>query len=252
MAPRPVSTLPAAVRWLPLAALAAHLLLRAALPAPAIERGTVPAAPPAALLRAASLGEPEAAAGLLMLHVQSFDNQRGLSWRALDYPTLAAWLDRALELDPRSQAPLLAASDVYSAVADPGRVRIMLDFVARHYADDPARRWPWMAHAALLARHRLHDAALAQQYGQALQRHLGAADAPPWVREINLALNDTLNNAQSGPSELQAARLLAGGLLASGQVRDAAQLQWLERRLARAAGHHTDHIDPRHQQEQQP
>lgn len=211
-------------RLLVAAALAGHVLYSAGLPAPAAPADPVPAAPASAWLRVASLGEPEAMSRVVMLQVQAFD--QGHRWRDLDYTALAAWLDRALDLDPRSQAPLLAASDVYGAVHDPQRVRIMLAWIERRFGEDPDRRWPWMAHAALLARHRLHDPALAQRYAEAIRRHATGPDVPSWARELEPVL------AQA--TQRDAARIIAGGLLATGQVRDTAQLQWLERRLQRA------------------
>lgn len=168
------------------AAIAAQVLVRALLPPPSIAAEPVPPAPASAWLRAASLGEPEVLSRMLMLHVQTFD--QGHSWRTLDYTALAAWLDRALDLDPRAQAPLLAAADVYGAVHDPARVRIMLDWIERRFSEDPTRRWPWLAHAALLARHRLHDPALALRYAQALRRHATGPQVPPWVRELEPVL----------------------------------------------------------------
>lgn len=206
------------------AALAGHVLYASWLPAPAARTEPMPAAPATAWLRVASLGEPEAMSRLLMLQVQSFDE--GRRWRDLDYTALAAWLDRALDLDPRGQVPLLAAADVYGAVHDPQRVRIMLAWIERRFAEDPDRRWPWMAHAALLARHRLHDPQLALRHAQAIRRHATGPGVPPWARELAPVL------AQA--SEREAARVIAGGILASSQVHDAAQLRWLERRLQRA------------------
>lgn len=203
--------------------LAAHLLYAAWLPPPAARPQPVPQAPATAWLRVASLGEPEVAARVLMLQVHTFDE--GQRWRDLDYTALAGWLDRALDLDPRGQAPLLAAADVYGAVHDPARVRIMLDWIARRYTEDPNRRWPWLAQAALLARHRLHDTELAVRYARDIRLHATGPGVPPWARELEPVL------AQA--SERDAARVIAGGLLASGQVRDGAQLKWLERRLQR-------------------
>lgn len=205
------------------ATLAAHCLYAAWLPPPGAKPEAMAAAPSAAWLRVASLGETEVAGRLLMLHIQTFDE--GQRWRNLDYAALAAWLDRAQDLDPRGQAPLLAAADVYGAVHDPARVRIMLDWIARRFAEDPDRRWPWLAHGALLARHRLHDAALARRYAQAIRLHATGPGVPAWARELEPLL------AQA--PERDAARVITGGLLASGQVQDAAQLQWLERRLQR-------------------
>lgn len=186
-------------RGLVAAAIAAQVLVRALLPPPSVAAEPVPPAPASAWLRAASLGEPEVLSRMLMLHVQTFDQDRSL--RTLDYTALAAWLDRALDLDPRAQAPLLAAADVYGAVHDPARVRIMLDWIERRFSEDPARRWPWLAHAALLARHRLHDPALARRYAQALRRHASGPQVPPWVRELEpvLASERTAQSSTESP-----------------------------------------------------
>jgi hypothetical protein len=82
-----------------------------------------------------------------MLYVQGFDEQAGISiaWRDLDYTKVSAWLQRVLDLDPRGQYPLLAASEVYGAVSDPARARQMLDFVYANYPKTPTaagRGWP--------------------------------------------------------------------------------------------------------------
>jgi len=217
---------PPTLRWL----LALALLLQIAWqashrPAPP-HAEDLPPPPALATLQLASLGEPLALSRLTMLYLQGFDEQAGLSiaWRQMDYGRLRAWLARALELDPRSQYPLLAASEVYGAVNDPARVRLMLDFVYARFADDPNRRWPWLAHAALVAKHRLHDLPLARQYARALRLQATAPDVPPWARELEAFILEDMN-------ETEAARLLIGGLINSGQITDPHELAFLARRL---------------------
>ncbi|MBB3121220.1 hypothetical protein [Pseudoduganella violacea] len=179
---------------------------------------------PLAALRLASLGEPLALSKLLMLQLQSFDDQPGqrLSWRELDYGRLAGWLERALDLDPRGQYPLLAASQVYSAVNDAARSRRMLDLVYREFMRDPQRRWPWLAHAALVARHRLHDLPLARRYASAIRTQ--ATRAPAWARELEVFVLEDMN-------ELDSARKLIGALLSSGQITDPGEARFLAARL---------------------
>ena len=186
----------------------------------------LPPAPSAATLQLAALGEPLALSKALMLYVQSHDDQAGVSiaWRDLDYGRVAEWLQRVLELDPRSQYPLLAASEVYGAVSDPARARLMLDFVYARFAEDPNRRWPWLAHAALVARHRLHDLPLARRYAQAIRLQATGPQVPPWARELEVFVLEDMN-------ELDAARKLIGGLLAGGQITDPHELQFLADRL---------------------
>lgn len=186
----------------------------------------LPPAPSSATLQLAALGEPLAVSRMLMLYVQSHDDQAGVSiaWRDLDYGRVAAWLQRVLELDPRSQYPLLAASEVYGAVSDPARARLMLDFVYARFSEDPNRRWPWLAHAALVAKHRLHDLPLARRYAEAIRLQATGPQVPPWARELEVFVLEDMN-------ELDAARKLIGGLLAGGQITDPHELKFLADRL---------------------
>lgn len=211
---------PAGVKALLLGALAAQCALHGVLPAPAAPAAALPAAPPLAALRLASLGDGPAMARLVMLYLHAFD--AGIPLRELDYGHVAGWLDAALALDPRSRQPLVAAAQVYAAVADPARVRIMLELVERAFAADPARRWPAMAQVVLVARHRLHDMALARRYAQALRRHAPAA--PAWARQLELFILQDM-------SELDSARAVAGALLSDGTITDPNEIRFLEERL---------------------
>jgi hypothetical protein len=177
-------------------------------------------------LRLAAVGEPVALARFLMLYLQAFDYQVGtrIPYRDLDYAHLEGWLGRILELDPVGQYPLMTASRLYAEVPDPEKQRQMLGFVYREYLKDPNRRWPWLAHATVLAKHQLKDLPLARKYAAALQQHTATPQAPLWVRQMEPFILEDMN-------ELEAARILIGGLIASGQVKDERDLRLLERRL---------------------
>lgn len=215
---RPAAHVPRSV-WLLLAgALAAQLWWNR--PSPQAVRQQLHA-PPAAL-QAASLGEPAALARLAMLYLHSVEGRAPL--RQLDYAALRAWLEAIVALDPRGQAPLLAASQVYAAVQDEARARIMLDFVYREFLRDPDRRWPHLAHAALAARHRLHDAPLARRYAHAIRTRTSPGVLPPWAMQMEAFILEDMNEAA-------AARALIGAMLAKGQVQDPNEVRFLERRL---------------------
>ena len=220
----------AAVPRVVLAALALTLVLQilwqASRPPARAHARDLPPAPSLAALQLAALGEPVALSKAAMLYVQGFDEQAGISiaWRELDYVKVAAWLQRVLELDPRGQYPLLAASEVYGAVSDPARARLMLDFVYARFQEDPNRRWPWLAQAALVAKHRLHDLPLARRYAQAIRLQATSAQVPPWARELEVFILEDQN-------ELDAARQLIGGLLRGGQITDPHELKFLSGRL---------------------
>lgn len=217
---------PRAVLLAVLTALSVQLLWQAGRPPARARARDLPPAPSSATLQLAAMGDPVALSKATMLYVQGFDEQAGVSiaWRDLDYVKLRDWLQRVLDLDPRSQYPLLAASEVYGAVTDPARARLMLDFVYQRFSEDPNRRWPWLAHAALVAKHRLHDLPLARRYAEAIRLHATAASVPAWARQMEIFILEDMN-------EGDAARALIGGLLHSGQITDPNQLAFLAARL---------------------
>ena len=225
-AQRPLSAVPSWLWTVLAASLASQVAWHAGAPAPEARAQDLPPAPRAAALRLASLGEPEALARLAMLYLQAFDLGGGntLPYRRLDYPRLVAWLESIVALDPRSQYALFCAARVYAETPDRGRMRLMLDFVYREFFADPNRRWPWLAHAALLAKHELNDLPLALRYASAIDRYTTAPDVPLWAKQMQVFILEDMN-------ELEAARIMLGGLLESGQIRDPREARLLERRL---------------------
>lgn len=224
---------PANTASLPLLACLAVVLVlqitwRAWQPPPVPRAEALPEAPPQPMLRLMSLGDPVTASRLFMLWLQLYDNQPGISipFRELDYARVEAWLAGILDLDPRSQYPLLAASRLYGAVPDPRRQRRMFDFVHRRFAEDPARRWRWLAHAVIAARHELHDDELALRYAATLAAAPQSAGIPSWARQMHIFVLEDMGH-------VEAARILLGGLLASGQVRDPHERYFLLQRLSR-------------------
>jgi hypothetical protein len=226
MRERAVSAVPGIVLTTLALALAAQIALRATAPEPEMRAEDLSSPPGVAVLRLASFGEPVALAKLLMLRLQTADYRAGdaVPYRNLDYGPLEAWLDRILELDPAGQYPLLAASRIYAEVPDPAKQRRMLEFVYRQFGVDPDRRWPWLAHATILAKHRLHDLPLALRYAEALERRTRAGSAPAWARQMQGFILEDMN-------ELEAARLVIGGYIESVKPDDQGELRFLEQRL---------------------
>ncbi len=186
----------------------------------------LPPAPSAQALRLAALGDPIVFAKTLMLWLQAHDNQPGVSvpFRALDYARVQSWLDRILELDPRGQYPLLAAARVYGAVSDEQRQRMMLEFVYERFLDDPDRRWRWLAHAAIVAKHQLKDPQLALKYARAITDKAEGDEVPAWARDMTVIVLEDMG-------ELEDAKFLVGGLIHSGRVTDPHEIRFLEKKL---------------------
>jgi hypothetical protein len=223
---RPLSHVSAPVLALLVAGLALQIGLHSRTPELRAKAEDLTQPPAASTLRLASLGDPVPLAKILMLQLQAFDYQSGskVPYKDLDYAHVQAWLSRILELDPGGQYPLLAASRLYAEIPDEAKQRSMLDFVYRQYLNDPNRRWPWLAHATFLAKHRLHDMDLALKYAAALQKYTTARDVPAWVITMEIFIREDLN-------ELETARVMIGGLLAGGKITDPGEIKFLDGRL---------------------
>lgn len=223
---RPLGSVPAGI-WIALAACGALQVAGVALrgaPAPAAE--DLPVAPRPAVLRAVALGEQAALARMTMLYLQAFDSSGAnrTAYRNLDYGRLLGWLRAVLFVDPRSEYALFSTARVYAENADPAKSRAALEFLHEAFLQDPDTRWPWLAHAALLAKHRLKDLALARRFAADIDRRTTSEKVPDWARQMEVFILEDMN-------ELEAAKVLLGGMLAAGRVRDPAERRFLELKL---------------------
>ena len=221
---RAINRVPRPTLVLLVAALALQIGWQALQPKPVARADALGVPAPQAVLKTASLGEPIALAQWLTLYLQAFDNQSGISipFKDLDYPRVIRWLDTILGLDPVTEYPLMMASQLYGEVPVEAKERLMFDFVHRKFLEDPDRRWRWLAHCAILAKHRLHDMPLALQYAQDITLHARAASG--WARQMRIFILEDMGEAES-------ATILLGGLLASGEVTDPREIHFLTQRL---------------------
>ncbi|MGQ0657839.1 MAG: hypothetical protein ACT4NU_07060 [Chromatiales bacterium] len=223
---RPIHAVPRAALML----LVASLLMQGAWhhvrPAPEAHAEALPAPPALPVLQVLAAGDRIVLAQALMLWLQAFDNPPGLSipFRDLDYGRVVAWLERVGSLDERTEYPLLAAARLYGEVPVPTKQRQMLDFVYREFLKNPNGRWQWLAHAVYVARHRIGDLALALKYADALATHARGPQVPKWARQMNIFVLEDMG-------EIEAAKILIGGLLEDGKVTDPAEQRFLMKRL---------------------
>jgi len=173
-----------------------------------------------------SFGEPIAAAKVLNLWLQSFDNQPGISipLHALDYDVVTDWLDTILELDPRGPYPMLVAARVYGSVSDEEKKRQMMDYIFHKFNEDPNKHWRWLAHAVITAKHELKDMQLALKYANALADKATGENVPYWARDMKIIVLEDMG-------EVEAAKILVGGLIASGEITDSYELNFLQNKI---------------------
>lgn len=225
MRQRPVSHVPFILLFTGAILLALQLAWRATEGLPKPQTYMLAPPPSTPIIRLASLNEPIAAAGLLALRLQAFDNQPGISlpFANLNYGYLILWLERLLELDSASHYPLLMASHIYSQTPDPVRKKQMLEFVYREFFVDPNKRWPYLAHAALIAKHELKDLPLALRVARAIQEHARGPDVPHWAQEMPIFILEDMG-------QLEAAKIELGALLATGSIHDPQEKHFLAER----------------------
>ena len=83
----------------------------------------------------------------------------------------------------------------------------------------------WMAHAVFVAKHKIKDLQLALTYARDLRMHATAPDIPSWAKQMELFVLEDLGEAES-------ARILLGGLIENGVIRDEHEIRFLTQRLA--------------------
>ena len=222
---RPLKDVPRSVIVLLLVALAAQLSWHSQQPIDArAEDLPHPMSPRVYVI--ASLSEPVMAAKLLNLWLQAFDNQPAVSLplQALDYRIVTQWLDTILELDPSGDYPMLAAARVYGSVNDPQKQRVMMDYIYEKFQQDPNKHWRWLANAVIVAKHELKDMPLALKYAKSLADKATSADIPYWARDMKIVVLEDMG-------EIEAAKVLVGGLIASGEITDPNELRFLESKI---------------------
>lgn len=221
---RPIQAVPRSVVTALVTALALQIGTQWLQPKPVARAEALEAPPAIEAFRIAGLGEPVALAELTTLYLQAFDSQPGISvpFRDLDYGRVIQWLTAIIDLDPAGQYPLLLASQVYLQVPDPERQRRMGAFVHEQFLRAPNERWRWLAHVSIMAKHRLHDDQLALRYAAEITRL--APWAPPWARQMQIFILEDIG-------EIEAARIMLGGLLVEGRITDEHELRFLTERL---------------------
>lgn len=223
---RPVRDVPPVFLALLVIALVAQVIWFVLQPEPAALARKLPPAPSARFLRLLSLNDPLVASRVTMLWLQAFDDQPGVSipFMRLNYDRVISWLDVCLRLDPGSQYPLLAASRLYTFPPDKKKMRKMLNFVYKKFLEDPGTRWQWMAHAVYVAKHRLKDLDLALKFARAIRLNTRPGAVPDWIRDMEIYVLEDMG-------EIQADKILIGGLLDSGKIKDPNELRFLTGRL---------------------
>lgn len=176
--------------------------------------------------RAVAIGSEQLLGHLLAIRLQLHDNQAGQHFRysLMDYDRLIAWLEQISDTAPGTEYPLLLASRIYSQTGNRERLRLIIAFIERRFAENPQLHWRRLAEASLLARHRLGDLELALRLAERLAQQPESVVMPHWARDFEFLLLAEL-------SEYEAAIAIIQALLESGSVRDVDERRFLREKL---------------------
>jgi len=225
---RPVADVPLLIRVLLLVALAMQIAWHSMQDPVMAKAEDLPHPMTPRAYTMSSFGEPIATAKILNLWLQAFDNQPGLSipLHSLDYGIVSEWLDTILELDPRGHYPMLVAARVYGSVSNREKQREMMEYIFYKFNDNPDKHWRWLAHAVITAKHELRDMELALKYADALAEKATGANVPYWAKDMKIIVLEDMG-------EVETAKVLVGGLIASGEITDPYELNFLENKIHR-------------------
>jgi hypothetical protein len=190
----------------------------------------LPPAPTQEFLKLAGLGEAPVAARISMLWLQSLDrdklNQSGSSLDSPSHPysRLIDWLNVIMRADPAGQAPMLAATHIYTLQENPAGQRQLLKFVESEFVLAPVRHWRWMADATIIAQHLLGDLPLALHFAEQLRLHANQDEVPTWARQMSVFLLEKMG-------QREAASIILGGLIESNVVKDPHEKRFLLEKL---------------------
>ncbi len=181
----------------------------------------------AATYRALAMGSEQLLGHLLAIRLQLHDNQAGQHFRysLMDYDRLIAWLDQISDTAPGTEYPLLLASRIYSQTGSEERLRMIIAFVERRFAENPQLHWRRLAEASVLARHKLGDLELALRLAERLAQQPESVVMPHWARDFEFLLLAELN-------EYEAAIAIIVAMLESGSIEDVDERRFLREKLS--------------------
>ena len=102
--------------------------------------------------------------------------------------------------------------------------REMMDYIYARFRQDPDKHWRWLAHAVIVAKHELKDMPLALKYADALVEQASGDKVPYWAKDMKIIVLEDMG-------ELEAAKILVGGLITSGEITDPYELNFLQNKI---------------------
>ncbi len=133
-----------------------------------------------------TLGDSEFSYRFLALILQNLGNTGRdiVPLKNYDYEKLGKWFFLLHELDPASDHIPMIASYYFGGTRVPEDVAVVVNYLKVVGQIPVSEKWRWLAHAAYLARHRMHDLPLALKLAYKLKNLPNSSKFPQWARQM--------------------------------------------------------------------
>lgn len=133
-----------------------------------------------------TLGDPEFSYRFLALALQNLgDVGRDVTpLKDYNYQRLGEWFALLHALDPASDHVPMIAAYYFGATQVPKDAAVVVDYLQVAGQIPVGTKWRWLAHAAYMAQHRVHDLQRALDLAYRLVKMPNAAEMPQWARQM--------------------------------------------------------------------
>ena len=157
----------------------------------------VPQPPSALATRFLFLADDSFAYRVWAIALQNFGNVgEAKALKDYDFTALGQWFELMNQLDSKSHFMPYLAAYYFGATQDEKQVPIVIAYLEKVGKNGGPDNWRWLAHAAYLARHRLHDMNEALR----IAKELGSIYKPPmpiWTRNMEPLLRADMGDRQA-------------------------------------------------------
>ncbi len=158
-----------------------------------------------------------------ILDLQQLEHQNGkqVSYHTLQYDQLLSNLETILKLDKYSPYPLFMATRLYAHINNTQKSTKMLLFAKSNtHPETINKTWIHIAHAAILAHHKLKNQKLALELSEILYNQSKNPNIPIWAKNLHWVFHSNLN-------QHTAAITLIEGVIAQSETINKSELNFL-------------------------
>lgn len=163
-----------------------------------VKWGNVPPVPKANSLIMGFLGDQQLAFRVSAMALQNYGSiGQTESLKNYNYDMLGKWFSLLDTLDPKASFVPYLAAYYYGAVPDASKLKPVISYLEVVGMRPGEGHWRWLAEAAYLARHRMHDMDNALRIARELGSIYDPQKMPNWTRNMEPMLTADMGDKQA-------------------------------------------------------